>query len=224
VTNVADAGFTANIAPMTLAALQKQLADVACYCSGTLILTDKGEVAVETLRIGDLLVTIEGSVKPVVWIGRSTVSARFADPVRNFPIRLMAGALGENISSRDLRVSPDHALLVEGALKHAGALVNGTSIIREAAVPETFVYYHVELDDHCLILAENTPAETFIDNVARMAFDNWAEHEALYPEGKSIEEMPYPRAKARRQVPAGIRAALDERAKTNCAGKIRVVA
>ena len=77
-----------------------------------------------------------------------------------------------------------------------------------------FVYYHVELDDHSLILAENTPAETFVDNVDRMGFDNWAEHEALFPGGKPIEEMPYPRAKARRQVPMQIRAALDARVKT----------
>ena len=114
--------------------------------------------------------------------------------------------------SRDLRLSPDHAVLVDGALIQAGALVNGTSIVRETAVPKVFVYYHVELDDHSLILAENTPAETFIDNVDRLAFDNWAEHEALYPDGKQIEELPYPRAKARRQVPVQMRVRLAERA------------
>jgi hypothetical protein len=62
------------------------------------------------------------------------------------------------------------------------------------------IYYHVELDDHSLILAENTPAETLIDNVDRMAFDNWAEYMALYPDGKPIVEMSYPRAKPSRQV------------------------
>jgi hypothetical protein len=63
-----------------------------------------------------------------------------------------------------------------------------------------------------LILAENVPAETFIDNVDRMAFDNWEEHEALYPEGKPIVEMPYPRAKAHRQVSSSIRTKLAKRA------------
>jgi len=72
-------------------------------------------------------------------------------------------------------------------------------------VPETFTYYHVELDDHSLILAENTPSETFVDNVDRLAFDNWEEHEALYPHGKAIAEMLCPRAKAHRQVPRAIR-------------------
>jgi serralysin len=103
-------------------------------------------------------------------------------------------------------------MLVDGLLINASALVNGVSIVRETAVAESFVYYHVELDDHSLILAENTPAETFIDTVDREHFDNWDEHQALFPEGKPILDMPYPRAKARRQVPAAIREALDRRA------------
>ena len=146
------------------------------------------------------------------WLGRQTVSTFFADPARSFPIRVKAGALAENVPSRDLLVSPDHALLVDGVMVHAGALVNGTSIVREAKVPTVFTYHHVELDDHSLILAENTPAETFVDNVDRMNFDNWAEHQALYPEGKTVSELPYPRAKAHRQVPVYIRVALAERA------------
>ena len=91
-------------------------------------------------------------------------------------------------------------------------MVNGTSIVRENDVPEVFTYYHVEADDHALILAENTPAETFVDNVDRLNFDNWAEHQALYPEGTSITELPHPRAKAHRQVPVNIRVKLAERA------------
>jgi hypothetical protein len=84
--------------------------------------------------------------------------------------------------------------------------------VRETTVPRVFVYYHVELDDHSLIVAENTPVETFVDNVDRLNFDNWVEHQALYPEGKSINELPYPRAKAHRQVPVNIRVMLAERA------------
>jgi hypothetical protein len=76
----------------------------------------------------------------------------------------------------------------------------------------TFKYYHVEVEDHSLILAENTPAETFVDNVERLAFDNWAEHEALYPNGKPITELPYPRAKSQRQVPVSTRVMLAGRA------------
>jgi hypothetical protein len=189
-----------------------QAVDTYCFMAGTMIRTPDGEAAIETLRRGDLVLTAEGAAKPVNWLGRQTISTRFADPLRVLPIRVREGALGENAPSRDLLVSPDHALLVSGVLVQAGALVNGASIVREANVPEIFVYYHVELDDHSLILAENTPAETFVDNVDRLNFDNWAEFEALYPHGKAGEELPYPRAKSRRQVPAAMRAELADRA------------
>jgi hypothetical protein len=76
----------------------------------------------------------------------------------------------------------------------------------------TFVYYHIELDDHSLIFAENAPAETFVDNVDRLAFDNWAEHEALFPNGKEVPELPYARAKSHRQVPRKTREMLAARA------------
>jgi hypothetical protein len=69
-----------------------------------------------------------------------------------------------------------------------------------------FVYYHVEVADHSLILAEGVPAETFVDNVDRMAFDNWADHQALYGEQAPVAEMALPRAKSARQVPAATQA------------------
>ena len=157
------------------------------------------------------MITADGREMPVRWIGRQTVAPRFGDGLR-LPIRVKAGALADNVPCRDLLVSPDHALLVGGVLIHAGALVNGTSIVREADVPAMFTYHHVEVDDHSLILAENAPAETFIDNVDRQRFDNWAEFDALYPDGRDLAEMPYPRAKAFRQVPRAVRAELDRRA------------
>lgn len=182
--------------------------DVICFMPGTLIRTPAGDIAVESLRRGDLVIVADGRAVPVRWIGRQTVSTRFGDPLRVLPIRIMAGALDDHVPCRDLLVSPDHAVLVDDLLIQAGALVNGTSIVRERNVPERFTYRHVELDDHALVLAENTPAETFVDNIGRLAFDNWAEHEALYSDGRAIVELPYPRAKAARQLPHIIRTRL----------------
>jgi hypothetical protein len=183
-----------------------------CFMPGTLVRCPQGDVAVEALKVGDFVLTTEDKIMPIRWIGRQTVSLLFADKLRALPIRIRAGALAENVPVRDLLISPDHAILVDEVLVQAGALVNGKSIIRETNVPRVFTYYHVELDDHSLILAENVPAETFIDNVDRMRFDNLEEHEALYPEGKPIVEMPYPRAKAHRQVSSSIRTKLAKRA------------
>jgi hypothetical protein len=96
--------------------------------------------------------------------------------------------------------------------------------VRERNVPGVFTYYHVELDDHSLILAENTPAGTFVDNIDRLGFDNWAEHDALYPNGKHVEELLYPRAKSHRQVPVSIRVQLSARAQAIGAEETSAVA
>jgi hypothetical protein len=178
---------------------------VICFMPGTRIATPDGEVAVERLAVGDLVTTRDGDPAPIRWIGRQTVSTKFGDPLRILPIRIQAGALGPNLPVRDLLCSPDHAILIDDVLVQAGALVNGTTITREADVPEVFTYYHIECDGHELILAEGVPAETFVDNIDRLAFDNWEEHLALYPNGKPVAELPYPRAKSLRQVPQTIR-------------------
>jgi len=188
--------------------------DPPCFCRGTLILTERGEVPVEKLVAGDKVVTTAGAILPITWIGRRKVAAKFSDPVNAWPVRVAAHALAKNIPSRDLRLSPDHAVLLDGILVQAGALVNGTSITRETAVPKFFTYYHIELDNHELILANNVPSETFVDNASRLGFDNWKEYEALRPDGNAASELPYPRAKAHRQVPRAIHTRLAARAAT----------
>lgn len=183
-----------------------------CFYPGTLIATPEGDVAVETLKIGDMVVRQDGTAAPIRWVGRNTVSMIFANKQGTLPIRIKTGALADNVPSRDLLVSPAHAVLVDDVLIQAAALVNHSSIIRETNVPTVFVYYHIELADHTLIMAENTPNETFIDNVDRMAFDNWEEHEALYGRESALVEMDAPRAKSQRQVPQAIRRRIAERA------------
>jgi hypothetical protein len=180
----------------------------ACFMAGTAVRTPTGDVLVENLRIGDQLVLADGTTAPVSWVGRSTVHTRFADPLRALPIRIKQDALGEGVPARDLLISPDHALFLDGILVQAGAMINGTTIVREEDVPEIFTYYHVEVADHSLILAENVPAETFVDNVNRMAFDNWEEHRTLFGDNQQIPEMQHPRAKSARQLPPALRARL----------------
>ncbi len=83
--------------------------------------------------------------------------------------------------------------------------MNGVTILRETQVPEQFTYYHVELATHELLLAEGVAAESFVDNIDRMHFHNWDERAAP---AAPIAEMPYPRAKAQRQLPPQVRAML----------------
>ncbi len=182
---------------------------VPCFLGQTRIATPDGMKPVEGLKIGDLVLTDDGAAVPVRWIGRRTVSTVFADPLRVMPVRIRAGALGDNLPLQDLLISPDHALLIGDVLTNAGALVNGVSILREREMPRNFVYYHVEVDAHALILAEGVSAETFIDHVDRMAFDNWAEHAAIFGDAPEKPEMSYPRVKSARQLPRSIRLRLD---------------
>lgn len=194
-----------------------------CFMSGTLVATSDGDVAVEELSIGQRVRTADGLSKPIRWIGRQTVSRLFFDKL-HLPVRIKAHAIADNVPKRDLLVSPGHAFLIDGVLAQAGALVNGVSIVRERDVPATFTYYHVELDDHSLILAENVPAETFVDHVERTNFDNWNEYEALYSEDRNVPEMSYPRAKAYRQVPERIRKYLVDRARALFSEEINTAA
>ncbi len=184
-----------------------------CFLAGTQIKAPAGDVRVEALAIGDLVLTADGRVAPVRWVGVQTVVTLFADPLRTFPVRITAGAFGDGLPVRDLLVSPDHALFLDGVLVQAGALVNGTTIVRETAMPERFTYFHVELDDHALILAEGVPAETFLDTVTRRRFDNFAQYEALYGDtGPVLTELPTPRIKSARQLPQALRERLAARA------------
>jgi len=183
---------------------------VNCFLTGTGIATANGDVAVEDLARGDFLLTPSGSTVPIRWIGRQTVSTRFAAAERLTPVRIRAGALSQGLPTRDLTLTADHALLIDGLLINAGALVNGTSI---AFVPlsdlgDSYTVYHIETETHDVILAEGVPAETYIDYIGRQAFDNYDEYVALYGASCRIVESTAPRITAARQLPAALRARL----------------
>jgi hypothetical protein len=87
-------------------------------------------------------------------------------------------------------------------LVHAGALVNGTTIVREARMPERFRYFHLELAAHGLLLAEGTPAESYLDCHEPLRFDN---ADTRTPPSGPADELPYPRVKSARQLGKSIR-------------------
>ncbi len=152
----------------------------ACYCPGTLILTNCGERSVEGLAIGDTAVTAAGEHRTICWLGRRSYARRFlaANPAVQ-PICFRAGSLGGGLPRRDLLVSPEHAIFLDGVLIPARHLENGSTIVQQRV--EQVDYYHVELDTHDVLLAEGAPAESFLPTGTRGQFNNAAEHAAFYP-------------------------------------------
>lgn len=202
-----DPGFPETGAGQYPAVVAQPLA--ICFAAGTLIATPEGERAVEDLRPGDEVLTADGRVVAVKWLGHQTLVRHFAGE-RSRPVRVAPGALGPGMPHRELVLTADHALILDGLAINAGALVNGQTITCDALrdVPERATYYHVETEDHEVILANGAAAESFIDYVGRAAFDNYADYLALYGEPETISEMPLPRISSARLVPASIRSRL----------------
>jgi hypothetical protein len=165
----------------------------ACFLRGTRLLTPSGERNLEDLRIGDLLTTLSGETKPIQWIGRRVYKRAINSsyPKDLWPVRVAKGALGPDAPHRDLFVSQQHALWIDGILIKAVDLINGSSItLYPPAELSQLEYLHVKLAHHDLILADGATSETLLvhsGNVER--FDNFVECLRLF--GKNpTEEAP----------------------------------
>jgi hypothetical protein len=148
---------------------------------------------VEKLRAGKQVVTlVDGQEVPqtVKWLGHRRIDlAGHRKPETAAPIRILRSAFADNMPHRDLLVSPDHAIFVDGKLICARQLVNGTTIRQElnwTAVD----YYHVELDSHAILLAEGLPAESYIDTGNAGFFANSGAPLVLHPDLTNESDYP----------------------------------
>ena len=154
-----------------------------CFLAGTRILTDRGEIAVEHLAMHDMVATLEQGVithRPIRWLGGRHLdeAAVIATGIR--PIRIRAGAFADDVPHRDLLVTPEHCILIDGRLIPARMLVNGRSIIEDCTIT-AFTYHHVELEMHGILLAEGLTTESYLDTGNRRNFSSSAVI-ALLPE------------------------------------------
>jgi autotransporter passenger strand-loop-strand repeat protein len=153
---------------------------IPCFAAGTLILTDRGEIAIEALAIGDRVITDDGAAEPIQWIGHRHIACnRHAAPGTVWPVRVEAHAFGPAAPHRALLLSPDHAILAAGVLIPVKHLINGTTIhqLRRSEV----TYFHIQLARHTAILANGLPAETYLDTGDRGSFANAPGPIALHP-------------------------------------------
>jgi hypothetical protein len=93
----------------------------------------------------------------------------------------------------DLLLSPDHAVLVDGMLVCIRQLVNGATI-RPDPGWTAVDYYHVELDEHAILVAEGLTAESYVDTGNRGFFANSGGPLTLYPD--MTAEANYPTREA----------------------------
>ncbi|MBV6637221.1 MAG: Hint domain-containing protein [Mameliella sp.] len=179
-----------------------------CFAAGTRIATEAGETEVQDLAPGDLVRTADGRLEPVRWVGRQTIDRHFNAGFAL--VRINAGALGDGLPKRDLVLTGDHAMVLDGSLVNAGALVNGETItfVPVAQMAARTTVYHVETARHEVLLAEGAGSESFCDYAGRYKLDNHAEYLAACGAEHIIPEMDMPRISSARMLPAALRARL----------------
>lgn len=167
-----------------------------CLTPGTLILTPDGQRRVEDLAVGDLVVTSDHGAQPIRWIGTANVGPfRMAMSPGFRPIRIRKDAFGPGQPARDMLVSPQHRILLEGwqaellygevqVLAAAAHLVDDCRVVPAWDRTE-IAYLHLQFDDHELVFSDGLRTESFnpgpaclgtIPEAAR------AELQALFPD------------------------------------------
>ncbi|MCP1246079.1 Hint domain-containing protein [Acetobacter cerevisiae] len=145
-----------------------------CFLPGTLLRTPEGEVTVEDVQIGDTLLTFENGkpvAQPVVWVGSKQAEVRPALPLdeAGWPVRVRQDALADGVPSKDLLITPEHCLYLDGQFVPVRMLVNGETIAYDQTI-RAYTYYHVETAQHAVIMADGALTESYLDTGNRRGF------------------------------------------------------
>jgi len=144
---------------------------VPCFTPGTMILTAAGERPVETLKVGDRVVTRDNGLQEIRWVGTKPLSGQLLAAAPHLrPILIRRGALGNGLPERDLMVSPNHRILIANdktslffeepeVLVAAKHLVNGGGIQQVDTVGLSYI--HMMFDHHEVILGDGAWSESF---------------------------------------------------------------
>ncbi|QUS36896.1 hypothetical protein GR316_05380 [Falsirhodobacter algicola] len=167
---------------------------ILCFTPGAMIQTLGGARPVETLKIGDMVMTRDNGLQPIRWIGQTTVKAegRFA------PIRIRKAMMPE--LTADLVVSPQHRMLIEGyraellfgsreVLVAAKHLVDDACVTVEEGGAVTYV--HMLFDQHEVVMANGVPTESFHPasyGISGMGEEAREELFALFPDLRALPD------------------------------------
>ena len=163
---------------------------VICFAEGTRIATPNGSIAVEDLREGDQVSVMLGSrPSTIMWVGYRRVDClRHPEPKKVWPVRVKAGAFGPRTPTRNLYLSPDHAVFVENVLVPIKHLINGSTVAQVEV--DSVTYYHVELERHDILLADGLPTESYLDTGDRGNFSNSDGVIRLFPDFSGATASP----------------------------------
>lgn len=136
----------------------------SCFLRGTQILTRDGYRPIESLKAGAEIAVRFAGFAPIEAIESFTlgrVGGVWTGPSR--PVRVKRGALGDNAPATDLCLTASHAVFVDGLLVPVGSLVNGTSIVFEAAEGhDTLDFFHIAVARHDVLDAQGAACETLL--------------------------------------------------------------
>lgn len=173
---------------------------VPCFVKGTLIETESGCRAVEELAVGDKVRASSGELLRIEWIGEKTLQAEALKRNPQLrPVCIQKGAFGKGLPDRDLYVSPQHRIVVEGwraellfgepkVFAAAVHLVNDQTI-RQVNTHDPVTYYHIACCRHAILLSNGLATESlFLGEMAVMSFDREDAEElcALFPELRNV--------------------------------------
>lgn len=144
---------------------------VPCFTLGTLIGTPDGRRPVETLRMGDKVLSPDGTVHRLIWTRRRRIDApSLANRPALRPVRIRKGALGAGLPDADLLVSPQHRMLVrsfvaERVIGTREVLVAAKHLVGmpgiELAEDQTEVsYVHLLCSKHVILTANGAATES----------------------------------------------------------------
>ncbi|MFS8370651.1 Hint domain-containing protein [Acetobacter indonesiensis] len=166
------------------------LAEV-CFLSGSMIETLEGDIAVEDLRKGDKIISYNQNVAKTVtvsWVGKAhtVVRTRQRTDEAGYPVRIRKDSIADGVPYKDLLVTAEHSLFLNGRFIPARMLINGNSILYDTSI-SAYDYYHVETEQHSVIRANGTLTESYLDTGNRRTFTQEGPVIALYGTNHSWE-------------------------------------
>ncbi|GBR47554.1 hypothetical protein GCM10007871_03270 [Gluconobacter roseus NBRC 3990] len=163
-----------------------------CFLPGTMITTPSGTTAVEVLRIGDEVTAwVDGSPvsRKITWVGSKRVRAQggASADLSGHPVRILKDAIATNVPNKDLLVTPEHCLFIDGRFVPTRMLVNGRSVFYDRSI-SVYDYFHIETENHFVIMADGMLTESYLDTGNRRTFTQHGEVASLGGRQKSWEQ------------------------------------